>query len=107
MAKPSEVTQYGSSDTAESSNVNNAAPPSSENVDHFHINADTDVRLESLHHTLGTQPTQAAPGDHVHDGGSSPLLLGGKIITGSKSDGTALNSIIQLMVRLGAEDQST
>lgn len=32
-----------------------------------HENADTDVSASSLHHTLGSGSTQAAPGDHVHD----------------------------------------
>jgi len=32
-----------------------------------HEQADTDLALTSLHHTLGTGAFQAAPGDHTHD----------------------------------------
>lgn len=34
---------------------------------HTHGNADTDLATSSIHHTIGTGPTQAAPGTHVHD----------------------------------------
>lgn len=33
-----------------------------------HANADTDTSTSSIHHTLGPGPTQAAPGNHTHDG---------------------------------------
>ena len=33
-----------------------------------HDSPDTDAFVTSLHHTLGTGPTQAAPGDHSHSG---------------------------------------
>lgn len=32
-----------------------------------HEEADTDKGVDSIHHTLGNKPNQAAPGDHVHD----------------------------------------
>lgn len=71
------------------------------------MNADTDVRPDSLHHTLGSRESQASPGNHGHDGGDSILLLEGFTITGSHSAGTSLNSIVACLVRLGATDQST
>lgn len=37
------------------------------NQDRSHDNADTDLAVESLHHTLGTGSNQAAPGDHDHN----------------------------------------
>lgn len=81
---------------------------SAEDVEKVHTNADTDVRRESLHHTLGAGPTQAAAGDHTHDGADSSLLLSGVTISGSRSSPTAiLPSIIAALVRLGATDQST
>jgi hypothetical protein len=76
-------------------------------VEHLHTNADTDVRPQALHHTLGPGANQASPGDHNHDGTTSPLLFDKHIITGSKTDGTALNSVIQILTAFGAEDQST
>lgn len=81
---------------------------SAEDVEKIHTNADTDVRRESAHHTLGAGPTQAAAGDHRHDGSDSELLLSGVTISGSRSSPTAiLPSIIAALVRLGATDQST
>lgn len=81
---------------------------SSEDVEKLHRNADTDVRRESVHHTLGPRPSQAAAGDHKHDGSDSALLLGGVTITGSRASSTAiLPSIIAALVKLGATDSST
>lgn len=39
-----------------------------------HEGVDTDQSALALHHTLGKGPTQAAPGDHVHDGINSSVL---------------------------------
>lgn len=108
MSKPTQAVQYGGNEeTSTQKAVDLQTPPPPQAVDHFHTFADVDVRTTSLHHTLGALPNQASPGDHLHDGGTSPLLLSGHIITGSKTDGTAVNSIIQTLIRLGAEDQST
>lgn len=83
-----------------------AKPPANE-VDDFHTNADTDIRSESLHHTLGPGNTQASAGNHTHNGGDSPLLLSGMTITGSRGANVAMVSVIAALVRLGATDQST
>lgn len=89
-------------------NIPNFSNISAEDVEKFHQNADTDVRRESVHHTLGPRPTQAAPGDHNHDGSNSPSLLVGQTITGSRSSSTSIMpSIIAALVRLGATDSST
>lgn len=85
--------------------VNGAVPPSRE-VDKFHTNSDVDGSDGSKHHTLGPRKGQAAPGDHDHRGGNSVLLLDGEIISGSKASGDALDSIIALLVNLGASDQT-
>lgn len=45
--------------------------PTPDEVNDFHTNSDVDDRLESQHHTLGSAPFQASPGDHIHDGKSS------------------------------------
>lgn len=76
-------------------------------VEVIHRNADTDGRREALHHTLGPSPTQASPGDHKHDGSSSAKLLTGVTIAGSRTDGTAVLSIIQALVKLGAQNSTT
>lgn len=82
-------------------------PPTSDQVQEFHFNDDLDVSTTSHHHSLGPTAGQASPGDHMHDGGSSPLLLGGIVLTGDTGDGTALQSVIAAVVRLGAQDQTT
>lgn len=81
---------------------------SAEDVEKIHLNADTDVRRESVHHTLGPRDTQAAPGSHKHDGSDSALLLEGVTINGQRSvSASILPSIISALVRLGAVDQSS
>lgn len=105
MAGPKKLRAYGS--TRETGTTDDSPPPAAEDVERFHTNADTDTRAESQHHTLGAGPAQAAPGNHVHDGGDSELLLVGFTITGSRGGNLALPSIIATLVRLGATDAST
>lgn len=56
---------------------------SSEDVEKLHKNADTDVRKEAIHHTLGRRPSQASPGNHVHDGQDSDKIPAKNIDWGS------------------------
>lgn len=58
---------------------------SAEDVEKLHKNADTDVRKESIHHTLGRRPSQASPGNHVHDGQDSDKIPAKNIDWGSGS----------------------
>lgn len=85
-----------------------AAKPSARDVEDFHTNADTNVRPESIHHTLGPSPSQSSPGDHNHknDGKSVPLMEG-ETITGAKGGNTALASVIAVLVKYGAIDSTT
>lgn len=82
-------------------------PPEAEAVTTFHTNADTDTRPESIHHTLGPSPSQAASGDHRHRGGDSALLLDGVVISGSRGGNVALLGVIQALVALGVTDSTT
>ena len=100
-----QIRAYGS--TSESDDLGNTPPPTAEEVERMHTNADTDTRSESQHHTLGSSPTQAAPGDHRHDGGDSALLLEGLTITGSRNSDAWRISVNAILVRLGATDSST
>ena len=84
----------------------NPKPPS-QVVDDFHENSDLDSRAESQHHTLGPSPTQAAPGNHTHNGGDSALLLEGETISGSRATDAWRISVNAILVRLGAVDNST
>lgn len=80
--------------------------PKAQEVEKFHTNADTDGSMGSIHHTLGPSNSQASPGNHDHRGGSSVELLGGVTITGSRSGGAALQSVISVLVELGAKDST-
>lgn len=84
--------------------------PSPREVADFHTNDDVDSRTQAHHHTLGSRHEQAAPGDHAHDGGTSTsqiIPLNGFNITGSRSSGAALNSIIAALVQLGAKNSTS
>lgn len=103
MAK--EIRQYG--DSERKVTPDNKPKATTEEVDNFHTNSDVDLRAEAQHHTLGSSPTQASPGNHNHDGGNSPLILEGRVISGAKGSTAYFNSINALFVRLGAEDTTT
>lgn len=68
----------------------------------FHRNDDVDARSESHHHTLGKSHSQASPGPHVHDGGTSEALLS-TTITGSRANNTAdiLNQLLNELTKIG------
>lgn len=48
-------------------------PP--ELINELHKTSDVDVSFMSHHHTLGFRHSQASPGDHSHDGGTSKDLF--------------------------------
>jgi hypothetical protein len=100
-----EIKQYGSYERKANDGV--STNPSAEEVDKFHTNADTDLRGESTHHTLGPAPSQASPGNHRHDGGDSELLLVGETISGSRNSDAWRLSINAILVKMGAKDNST
>jgi hypothetical protein len=81
--------------------------PSAQAVDDFHENSDLDARAESQHHTLGSNPTQASPGNHTHDGGDSSFILSTETISGVRGDDSWALSVNAILVRLGATDNST
>lgn len=103
MAK--EIKQYGTSERRV--NPAQGQKPTTEEVERFHTNSDVDLRAESQHHTLGSSPSQASPGDHNHDGGNSALILEGLAITGSRNSDAWRLSVNALLKRLGADDNST
>lgn len=103
MAKS--IKQYGTSERK--AKVDIAPKPTTEEVEDFHTNSDVDLRAESQHHTLGTSPSQAAQGDHNHDGSNSALILDGLAITGSRNTDAWRLSVNALLKRLGADDNST
>lgn len=96
---------FGSKKQADALTPN--SKPNAQEVEDFHSNADTDVRPEAIHHTLGSSPNQASPGNHVHNGSDAPLLLEGVQLTGSRGGNAAVASIISALVKLGATDTTT
>lgn len=76
-------------------------------VEKFHQKADTDASQTSIHHTLGPRHDQAAAGDHNHSGSNYVPVLKGTTITGSRSGGAALTSVIAALVKLGATDATS
>lgn len=74
-------------------------------------NVDTDGGRVAIHHTLGPGVNQAAPGNHIHDGGSSVVLdtlLENITLSGSRpTDSTAVDSIVAALVAFGATDNTT
>ena len=107
MAKQSDIKTYGSKSGEQSKALDTGDKPDARKVEEFHANADTDTRVESLHHTLGPSPSQAAPGDHIHDGGTSAQLLVGSTISGSRASDAYRLSLNAILVKLGAVDSST
>jgi hypothetical protein len=53
--------------------ISGKAPPPTRLVDWFHTRVSTN-RPEDLHHSLGNGQTQAAQGDHGHDGKNGRAL---------------------------------
>lgn len=81
--------------------------PTSLIVNKFHTKSDVDSSSFAQHHTIGNRTHQAASGAHTHDGKNSRTLLEGVSITGSRSGGAALDSVISALVKLGATDSTT
>lgn len=77
---------------------NNPWLPSRE-VDRIHTKADTDGSPTAIHHTLGINRNQAAPGNHIHDGKASPKVGRGLnlAISGSRGGNAAVASIITML----------
>lgn len=107
MAKTPDPKTYGSKSGEQSKALATGDKPDARRVEEFHANADTDTRPESLHHTLGPSPSQASPGDHTHDGGTSQQLLIGSTISGSRASDAYHLSLNAILVKLGATDTSS
>lgn len=76
-------------------------------VAEFHSYDDLDQSFGAHHHSLGAKPTQAAPGDHRHDGTNSLMLFDAMEINGKRSDGTALNALIDALGSIGLINKTT
>lgn len=85
-----------------------------------HFNSDVDSSFQAQHHTLGPGRNQAAPGNHIHDGITSPkigaLAVGSSAstpvpaftLTGSKGGNVALANLITfLKLHMNFNDTTT
>jgi hypothetical protein len=94
--------------TVPKDNVNGSAP-SSDEVTLSHQASDLDSNPRAQHHTLGTNRNQSSPGNHIHDGITSPKLgqlnmdpagnatIPALVLTGSKGGNVALTNLIALL----------
>lgn len=88
--------------------INSELRPPQRMVNEFHTNDDVDRDANAHHHTLGVGVNQAASGGHNHDGTNSVQLGAGIQISGSRSGGGALISILTALEQiLGVEDNTT
>lgn len=83
------------------SDQQNATSPPARAVNAFHRKADTDSSPLSLHHTLGSQRNQAAPGSHGHEGTDSRKLGYNQSLSiiGAKGTPASEDSIVLLLSR--------
>ncbi|GHF92012.1 hypothetical protein [Streptomyces griseosporeus] len=103
--KPDKFGQvYNAEKDAASGNV-----PSAAESNRSHSQSDVDSGPRSQHHTLGTGRNQASPGNHIHDGVSSPklgplqmdasgnLTVPALVLTGAKGGNVALTNLINML----------
>lgn len=74
-----------------------------------HFNSDVDSSFQARHHTLGPKRNQASPGNHIHDGITSPKIgaltpgssasspVPAFTLTGSKGGNVALTNLITFL----------
>lgn len=93
--------------TNDGASVNAGMRPEGKVVNEFHTNDDVDKDANAHHHSLGPNANQAAPGSHKHDGTDSIALLEGFALSGSRSGGGALLTVISALTQLGAVDSTS
>jgi hypothetical protein len=83
--------------------------PSAHEINRSHSQSDVDSSQRSQHHTLGTGRNQASPGNHIHDGITSPKLgpmqmdpagdnvIPALVLTGAKGGNVALTNLINML----------
>lgn len=78
------------------------ATPEPREVNLFHSRSDVDASKIAQHHTLGVKNTQAAAGDHVHDGITSRKIGQGLnlVVSGSKGGNAALASLLTALSKI-------
>lgn len=82
--------------------------PGTKTVDWFHANVSSNQPTD-IHHRVGFGPSDAAPGNHTHNGQDSPSLFDGSvvlpIVSGASTStqlADAINKIAELLRTKGA-----
>lgn len=100
--------KFGQVSSAEKDYSGGKIPSSGESTN-AHINSDLDSNARAQHHTLGKGRNQASPGNHIHDGITSPKigalkvntsgsdLVPADVLTGAKGGNVALANLIVLL----------
>jgi hypothetical protein len=73
-----------------------STPNTPESVNDAHKQSDVDTGATAQHHTLGYTSVQAAPGDHSHTGGQSPVLTGYATTVHNHQEGDVTSLIADL-----------
>lgn len=115
-SKPDQFGQVTSNEHDRSSGLKPSAPE----VNALHTADDTDSSPRAHHHTLGTGRNQSAPGNHIHDGITSPKLgamqmdpagnntIPVDVLVGSKGGNVALTNLIAILQKyINFTDNST
>jgi hypothetical protein len=76
--------------------TNNQNQNTPESVNDAHKQSDVDTGATAQHHTLGYTSVQAAPGDHSHTGGQSPVLTGYATTVHNHQEGDVTSLIADL-----------
>ena len=100
--------QFGQVNTAEKDLSIGNAPSAIESINQHKL-SDVDSSQRAQHHTLGKQRNQASPGNHIHDGITSPKLgarqmapgggttVPALVLTGAKGGNVALTNLIAML----------
>lgn len=103
-----EPNQFGQVYDNQKDNSSGEVPSAQQSV-HQHRQSDVDSNPWAHHHTLGTRRNQASPGNHIHDGVTSPKIGALKmnsngngtvpefILSGSKDGNVALTNLISFL----------
>lgn len=79
--------------------INGKTPPSQKVADWFHKRVSTQ-KATDVHHSIGTGPTEAAAGDHDHDGKNSKRLWNEETVLTDLSPGATDDQMRQAINKL-------
>lgn len=81
--------------------INGRTPPSQKFIDWLHKRVSTQ-KATDVHHPIGTGPTEAAAGDHDHDGKNSKRLWNEETVLTDLSPGATDDQMREAINKLNA-----